>query len=863
MASPTVISQEPFSKFAEFVAETKLNHIGRDIAGNEKRYVPLSALRGYWTASRISRVLHAFSPRLDIAINIIKRHYLRIFSTLVYTGRDAVQNLQLFIKYNLSDEVFPSATRPTAWADAPIFREFFDRIVSNQWQFFPLHFDDKLHDRQIHRDCILPIDAFVTIHQTNTTAIQRFDIHPDFNHLDEAKRTFVFKIYHNQKYESYYENELRALQRLDVDPSPNVVKFYGSFRQLGSYCLILEYADGGDLGEFFDKWPAPPTVQDTAVFWGSLFQVFAGLDRIHQLMSYDTDEVIKGIHEDIRPENILLMKGASGSPYDFTPKIADFGLYSRVRTAKSRSSPPECCHHTTQRHKGPNMITTSADIFSMGAVLSHTAAWVVGGVQEQKAYFQSRMAHHKTRLSRFLGSGYEGCFHDSIQPLPVIKEEHRKLGQRCQACDDVTPKVLEWAEQLMLRGDPRGRSRARDILEIFERFMDDRRPSVSSSSSSPSLASPSPAPATNTSEVTQSSAVWSPAEEPPTAIGDVSPLATTPLDDGAKPLARPPLQRSASPVGANGDTLTGPPEPEEDGSGCAIDNMSVPARSGEHPQDTAAPPTELQTRQAGGSQSGPASPSPTPSSAPQVSISEFNKSQDKRRQGKPVDPETAHLVDYLEHNLSGRDQLFFIDDSQSMAADKERICDGFRALACIAKKLDPNQIELVFASRPQKVHKSRRTKRLRDLVAKCQYKLEGHLMEDRIGELIDNVIIPHLPFRLFGFNVNIFARKKLSVYIFTDGNWGDEAKSGNACGVEGPVKKLIEEMKKRRLDRTQVSLHFVRFGDKENGRLHLKRLDECGEEDNLDIVDVKHIKTGVAGMMLGPLTRSNDDIPGG
>jgi serine/threonine protein kinase len=45
--------------------------------------------------------------------------------------------------------------------------------------------------------------------------------------------------------------------------------------------------------------------------------------------------VVRSIHEDIRPENILLMGGPSGSPYDFTPKIVDFGLYSRVRTMKA------------------------------------------------------------------------------------------------------------------------------------------------------------------------------------------------------------------------------------------------------------------------------------------------------------------------------------------------------------------------------------------------------------------------------------------------------------------------------------------------------------------------------------------------
>ena len=34
------------------------------------------------------------------------------------------------------------------------------------------------------------------------------------------------------------------------------------------------------------------------------------------------------------------MKGPSSSPYDFVPKIADFGLYSRVRTAKAKASGP-------------------------------------------------------------------------------------------------------------------------------------------------------------------------------------------------------------------------------------------------------------------------------------------------------------------------------------------------------------------------------------------------------------------------------------------------------------------------------------------------------------------------------------------
>jgi len=44
---------------------------------------------------------------------------------------------------------------------------------------------------------------------------------------------------------------------------------------------------------------------------------------------------------------------------------------------------------------------------------------------------------------------------------------------------------------------------------------------------------------------------------------------------------------------------------------------------------------------------------------------------------------------------------------------------------------------------------------------------------------------------------------------------------------------LIEEMKRRRLDRTEVSLHFVRFGQKENGRKYLEYLDDCGRVDDM------------------------------
>ncbi|KAL2189195.1 hypothetical protein L209DRAFT_682575 [Thermothelomyces heterothallicus CBS 203.75] len=838
-AMAAVTNPDPFFRFSEFVNEAKSKHVGHDIAGNAKPYVPLSALSEYWTPHRISSVLRAIPGRLNVDPGLIRSSYLRIFSTLVYTGPDTVGSLtNLFISRNLDDDCFPRHTRPNEWPDEAFFCKFFDSIAPHQWQFFPLPFHPhKLHDRHLHKEYILPIDPVTEIDHSSAASIQRFDIHAEYNDLspkDEHGRptrsTFVLKIYHGRKHEASYENEYRVLDQHRRNRSPNVVELYGSFRQLESYCLILEYANAGNLGEYFENCQPPRTVEDVAAFWKSLFQVFQGLERIHQLMLYDGEEYIKGIHEDIRPENILLIKGLS--PYHFVPKLADFGLYSRVRTVKSRSSGSGfgLDRYGNQRfskwpralrHKGINMITTLADIFSAGAILSHAAAWVIGGRGEQQRYFEQRKAYHDKNHSLFKHSGYEGCFHDSIQPIPVVAQHHQSFLRRLMPGDDVTPKVIELIERFMLR-QSNDRLPARDLHERFEQFLAIR------SLASPSSLTPS---TTATTDATPQSSCWS-------------------------------VQVAASPSTTNGRIISPPADPPSTAAANPDPNTRPALRVlvTSHDDGTTAPtvPTAEPTARASAPPS-PVSPATTPGS--QIGVSEIHQYRSDVRQGRPADPRTAQLIEYLEHNLSGRDQFFFVDDSRSMGQlGRKTIADGFQALACLAKRLDPNRVELAFASQPRRVYRARHTSDLHQRVADCAYKGDGGLMEAHLGDLVDYKIIPRLPYRLLGFNINLRARHKVSIYVLTDGNWGPADCGGDACGVERPVRRLIEELRKRGLDRTQVSLHFIRFGNKENGRKHLERLDDFGRQDGWDIVDVKHIESDVASMIIGPLSRANDDI---
>ena len=70
---------------------------------------------------------------------------------------------------------------------------------------------------------------------------------------------------------------------LQDQKNDNIIKYYGSFSQNGTFNLLLEYADGGDLLAFFKENPPPQTPEDTRLFWTGIFDVLKGLHAVHQL----------------------------------------------------------------------------------------------------------------------------------------------------------------------------------------------------------------------------------------------------------------------------------------------------------------------------------------------------------------------------------------------------------------------------------------------------------------------------------------------------------------------------------------------------------------------------------------------------
>lgn len=158
-----------------------------------------------------------------------------------------------------------------------------------------------------------------------------------------------------------------------------------------------------------------------------------------------------------------------------------------------------------------------------------------------------------------------------------------------------------------------------------------------------------------------------------------------------------------------------------------------------------------------------------------------------------------------------------------------QIQKAFRTLAYIAKPMDPDYLELSFVSDPLPVIKNRHTSPLVDKVQQCRYTAFEGQIESSLGTVILEKIIKHLPYPLPVVGSILRRGKPITIFVFTDGKWGDGIPLGN--GLDTSIRNLMEEVKTRRLNRTHVMFQFLRFGEDEEGLKHLEFLDRFGKEE--------------------------------
>ncbi|NXC64523.1 NEK11 kinase, partial [Aleadryas rufinucha] len=166
--------------------------------------------------------------------------------------------------------------------------------------------------------------------------------------LKVLKEISVGNLKPNETVEANLEAQL--LSQLD---HPAIVKFYASFVERDSFCIITEYCEGGDLDfkiqEYRDS--GKMFTQSQVIDW--FIQLLFGVNYMHER---------RILHRDLKAKNIFLK--------DNLLKIGDFGvsclLMGSCDLATTFTGTPYYMSPEVLKHQGYN---TKSDIWSLGCIL--------------------------------------------------------------------------------------------------------------------------------------------------------------------------------------------------------------------------------------------------------------------------------------------------------------------------------------------------------------------------------------------------------------------------------------------------------------------------------------------------------------
>ncbi|XP_061853341.1 serine/threonine-protein kinase Nek11 isoform X2 [Colius striatus] len=166
--------------------------------------------------------------------------------------------------------------------------------------------------------------------------------------LKVLKEISIGELKPNETVEANLEAQL--LSKLN---HPSIVKFYASFVERDSFCIITEYCEGGDLDFKIQEYKESGKIftQRQIIDW--FIQLLLGVNYMHRR---------RILHRDLKAKNIFLKNNLL--------KIGDFGvsrlLMGSCDLATTFTGTPYYMSPETLKHQGYN---TKSDIWSLGCIL--------------------------------------------------------------------------------------------------------------------------------------------------------------------------------------------------------------------------------------------------------------------------------------------------------------------------------------------------------------------------------------------------------------------------------------------------------------------------------------------------------------
>ncbi|OMJ69566.1 hypothetical protein SteCoe_32684 [Stentor coeruleus] len=157
----------------------------------------------------------------------------------------------------------------------------------------------------------------------------------------------------SQKSQKEVIHEAQILKKLD---HPNIVKYFCSFMDGKSLCIVMEYINGGDLHKLIRFYQDKKTFIPESEIWKMSFELSTAIQYLHSKSI---------IHRDIKTLNILITK-------NHTIKLADLGA------SKIVSAPMQVTRIGTPLYLAPELVKHKpydykVDIWALGCVIYNLA----------------------------------------------------------------------------------------------------------------------------------------------------------------------------------------------------------------------------------------------------------------------------------------------------------------------------------------------------------------------------------------------------------------------------------------------------------------------------------------------------------
>lgn len=225
-----------------------------------------------------------------------------------------------------------------------------------------------------------------------------------------------------QKLSRNWEKEADILQKMNDLKHPHIIRFLTAFRRGSpgneSHYLMFEWADGGNLCDFWETFPR--LTLNANLVRSTLRQILGlaeAISRAHYPVSTSSPSGMNFRHGDLKPQNILWFKNGGDPNGIGLFKIGDWGLakqhmlYTELRSFKTTThggtriyEPPEEAADQGSKLVVPGQSGKKRsrlyDTWAMGCITLEFLIWLVYGY-EQSAQFIARIIHSNPNAPRF------------------------------------------------------------------------------------------------------------------------------------------------------------------------------------------------------------------------------------------------------------------------------------------------------------------------------------------------------------------------------------------------------------------------------------------------------------------------------